>query len=94
MRRASWWGSRVTVSVYAACLLLMAAGSGSPQIGVIGVIGWVLAMALAAGNVLLGGLALAWDGRKAGGTAAVAIGVFVAGVTVSVLLLSTIPTGD
>jgi hypothetical protein len=48
-------------------------------------------MALALLNLVLGGLALAWDGRAAGGTAAVAAAVFAAGVTVSVLLLSAIP---
>ena len=76
---------------YAICLLLMAAGSSSPQVGVIGVVGWLAAMALASLNVALGGLALAWDGRAAGRTATGALTVFAAGVTVSILLLSAIP---
>jgi hypothetical protein len=48
-------------------------------------------MALGLANLLLGGLALALNGRAAGSTAAVAVAVFAAGVTVSVLLLSAIP---
>jgi pimeloyl-ACP methyl ester carboxylesterase len=58
----------------------------SSQLGAIGVIGWLAAMALALANLVLGGLALAWDGRAAGSAAAVALAVFAAGVTVSVLL--------
>ena len=91
MRRVVQWGSWVTVASYTACLLLIAAGPSSPLLGVIGVVGWLAAMALALLNLVLGGLALAWDGRAARGIAAVSLGVFAAGVTVSVLLLSAIP---
>jgi len=48
-------------------------------------------MALALLNLVLGGLALAWDGRAARATAAVSLAVFAAGVTVSVLLLMAVP---
>jgi hypothetical protein len=82
----------VTVAFYAVCLLLIAAGPGSSLLGAMGFIGWVVAMVLASANVLLGGLALAWDGRKAGGTAALALGLFAAGVVVSALLLSALPS--
>jgi len=91
MRRVARWGSCVTIASYATCLLLVAAGSSSAQLGAIGVVGWLAAMALALLNLVLGGLALAWDGRAAGGAAAAATAVFAAGVVVSVLLLSAIP---
>jgi hypothetical protein len=91
MKRVARWGSCVTIASYATCLLLIAAGPSSSQLGAIGVIGWLAAMALALANLVLGGLALAWDCRAAGSTAAVALAVFAAGVTVSVLLLSAIP---
>ncbi|HSD01114.1 MAG TPA: hypothetical protein VLB81_02005 [Gaiellales bacterium] len=48
-------------------------------------------MALALLNLVVGGLALAWEGRPARAAAAVALAVFAAGATVSVLLLSAIP---
>jgi hypothetical protein len=84
-------GSGVTVASYATCLVLIAAGHSSSQLGAIGFVGWLAAMGLALMNFVLGGRVLARDGRAAGGTAAAAPAVFAAGVTVSVLLLSAIP---
>ena len=91
MRRVAQWGSWVTVASYATCLVLIGAGSSSSLLGAIGVVGWLAAMALALVNLVLGGLALAWDGRAARATAAVSLAVFAAGVTVSVLLLLAVP---
>ena len=70
------------------------ADRGRPEqfpLGAIGVVGWLFAMALALLNLVLGGLALASDGRAARGAVAIALAVFAAGVTVSVLLVSAIP---
>jgi hypothetical protein len=91
MKRVSRWGSWITVASYVLCLLLIGAGAGSPQVGAIGVIGWLLVMTFALLNLVVGALALAIDRREARGTAAVAVGVFAVGVTVSALLISAIP---
>src|SRR6476469_37468 len=85
MERVARWGSCVTVASYATCLLLIAAGQSSSLLGAVGVVGWLAAMTLAVVNLVLGGVALAWEGRRASRTAAVALVVFAAGVTVSVL---------
>ena len=91
MRRASRYGSGITVAVYVTCLLLIAGGPQNSLVGAIGVIGWVGAIALAFVNLALGGVALASEGRAARGAAAIALAVFAAGLAVSVLLLSAVP---
>jgi hypothetical protein len=70
---------------------MIAAGSDSSLLGAIGFVGWLLAMALALLNLMLGGLALALDGRAGRGAAMTALAVFATGVAVSVLLVSAIP---
>jgi hypothetical protein len=91
MRRICQWAACATVAFYVVSLVLMAAGRGHPQIGVVGVFGWIVAMALALGNLVVGGWGLGWGGRRWAATAAVALVVFAAGATVTVLLLSSIP---
>jgi hypothetical protein len=48
-------GAGVTVASYATCLVLIAAGHSSSQLGAIGFVGWLAAMGLALMNFVLGG---------------------------------------
>jgi hypothetical protein len=92
VKRLIVWGLRITIVWYAGSLLLMAAGTTNPQIGVIGVFGWLVAVGFALLNAILSGVAVAWHGRASVAVAAGAAAASAFGIGLSLLLLSSIPS--